>query len=332
MAQTNKSYFKVNFIRAKIEQLQSSWAFRLQRYREEKELKRFQRRQQTLKSSSSHPKIHTYANYSGPWIENYFWQHWKKLPDSTQKSAHYVEASWIDLRISLNWDLDLYQQAVKEFFAPSPKNYAFTVSQSDKGIECRPPFPLLIYSAGGVGDIPIPLLKGRSRARGLRKTREIHANFTVHPNNDPNGLRKDLQAKCDRWGWEFQNFTSQQGFQQKVETSWFTLAPRGFGPTSFRFYEALALRSIPVYLWEDVRWVPYKDELDWDRLALIVERKQLENLPAIISKLSTKRREEMLNYRDKVYEKYFTFEAVCKWIAQDILKRVSLHKKEGISG
>lgn len=37
------------------------------------------------------------------------------------------------------------------------------------------------------------------------------------------------------------------------------LAPRGTNPTSFRLYEALQGGHIPVYIWEDVLWLPYVD-------------------------------------------------------------------------
>lgn len=37
------------------------------------------------------------------------------------------------------------------------------------------------------------------------------------------------------------------------------LAPRGFGPTSYRLYEALQAGSVPVYVWGDgVEWLPYR--------------------------------------------------------------------------
>jgi hypothetical protein len=42
-----------------------------------------------------------------------------------------------------------------------------------------------------------------------------------------------------------------------MQRSLFNLAPRGFGRASFRLTELIQMGLIPVYLWDDVEWLPY---------------------------------------------------------------------------
>lgn len=56
---------------------------------------------------------------------------------------------------------------------------------------------------------------------------------------------KPLEAEATTW-------------QRLMHESALVLAPRGFGPTSFRLFEALQMGRVPVYLWQDVEWLPYR--------------------------------------------------------------------------
>ena len=47
-------------------------------------------------------------------------------------------------------------------------------------------------------------------------------------------------------------------WKQLMGRAAFNLAPRGTGPTSFRFYEALQMGTIPVYIHDGDLWLPYK--------------------------------------------------------------------------
>ena len=66
------------------------------------------------------------------------------------------------------------------------------------------------------------------------------------------------------------------GWEETMGASVFSLCPRGLGPTSFRIYEAMSLGSIPVYIWEKWKWLPYEGELDWNSFAIVAEAGDME--------------------------------------------------------
>ena len=68
-------------------------------------------------------------------------------------------------------------------------------------------------------------------------------------------LSKDNKFKF----WKSVDFKS---YKQILNRSIFTLAPRGYGFTSFRLYEAIHANSIPIYIWEDKSVIPFSDILN----------------------------------------------------------------------
>lgn len=62
---------------------------------------------------------------------------------------------------------------------------------------------------------------------------------------------------------EFAHFGFGPTWRDVMGRSLFTLCPRGLGRASFRFYEALSVSSIPVYIWDDREWLPFADRIPW---------------------------------------------------------------------
>jgi hypothetical protein len=102
-------------------------------------------------------------------------------------------------------------------------------------------------------------------------------------------------------------------FISVTQRSWFTLCPRGYGLQSFRFYEALQLGSIPVFIY-DTGWFPFKDGIDWSTFSICVHKDKINEIPNIINKLSEKDKLAMIETGHYVYKKYFTLEKVCEQI------------------
>ena len=94
--------------------------------------------------------------------------------------------------------------------------------------------------------------------------------------------------------------------------SGFTLAPQGYGKTSFRMYEALRLNSIPVYIYDN-EWLPYKEVLDWSKLAVTVHIDDIVTLYDRLKGISDEQITEMLDYYHSV-EHYFTYDGMCEYI------------------
>ena len=101
-------------------------------------------------------------------------------------------------------------------------------------------------------------------------------------------------------------------FKSIISTSYFSICPRGYGPTSFRLYESLALGSIPIYV-SDEFILPFNEIIDWNNMAVLIKPNEVKKIPKIIkSILDTEKYNEMLNYGQHCFEKYFNFIFISK--------------------
>ena len=100
-----------------------------------------------------------------------------------------------------------------------------------------------------------------------------------------------------------------------MQSSKFSLCPRGYGRTSFHVMETLQMGLIPihVYMKEDIPWLPYANSI----LKNISFSITIEDLPALIQELEQMPHstiEQMEQEIEGLIEEYFTFEAVMRQI------------------
>ena len=77
-------------------------------------------------------------------------------------------------------------------------------------------------------------------------------------------------------------------------------------------YEALRLNSIPVYIYDD-EWLPYKEVLDWSKLAVLVHINHIDTLYNRLKEITDDQITEMIDYYHSV-EHYFTYDGMCEYI------------------
>jgi hypothetical protein len=75
---------------------------------------------------------------------------------------------------------------------------------------------------------------------------------------------------------------SYEEYQNIINRSIFTLAPRGYGFTSFRLYEAIFANSIPVYIWDNEISLPFSDEINWDDFCIIVHSSKISTIEQLL--------------------------------------------------
>jgi hypothetical protein len=105
-----------------------------------------------------HTPMHSYAEYSGPWIENHFITAFIDKPLSYFNGLIPLFVQWID-----NHLLNKLKEIEAELNKILRKDIIyFAVSQGDNGLELITyGFPnLLIFSSGGFGHVILPLIKG----------------------------------------------------------------------------------------------------------------------------------------------------------------------------
>src|SRR5262245_25097689 len=170
----------------------------------------------------------------------------------------------------------------------SPLGRYFVVCQHDQAPKEILPPDTLVFSAGGLyrgpSQVPIPLVCGRLRDPIEVKPKDVLCSFV---GTLTHRIRKELWTRhradpefrfelSDGWTREvpqdrFELFTS------LTERSRFTLCPRGFGPTSFRLYEAMQLGSVPVYV-SDHHHLPWTDEIDWNEIEILIGPDEIPRL------------------------------------------------------
>jgi hypothetical protein len=192
-----------------------------------------------------------------------------------------------------------------------------TLTQNDDGIEGRDfmgahPPNLLVVSGGGKGHIPFLLFAleinqsngpmpsecqylisfmgnlGSHRARA-RVARELRRNFG-------NGFY--LGRSRNRTVW-----------QTVAATSRFVLTPRGYGRNSFRLAEVLQMGMVPVYVYNDLIWLPYYDSIGWSNIAVVVHVDNLDPLYRVLKEASVSRVNEMRRKIAAMYNTHFSSRA-----------------------
>lgn len=141
----------------------------------------------------------------------------------------------------------------------------FTICQYDDGVLYTPKgMDLLVFSAGGQGDVPIPLLAQEYPVDGPRPLHERRhmASFVGHIGTHP--IRQRMAERLKKKPGIFIHDSADALLHPKqyfeiMQDSIFSLCPRGYGKSSFRLYEAIHAGSIPVYI-SDEHWLSWKDE------------------------------------------------------------------------
>ena len=82
---------------------------------------------------------------------------------------------------------------------------------------------------------------------------------------------------------------------QYIHKSKFNLAPRGFGRTSYRLAEIVQVGRIPVYMYDDLPWLPYKGtELDFSKFGFIGKMGSLQKVVSNMNTISSEEFENMM--------------------------------------
>jgi hypothetical protein len=114
------------------------------------------------------------------------------------------------------------------------------------------------------------------------------------------------------------DYNKTEVFRDILYNSVFALSPRGFGPASFRMYEAIQMQCIPIYI-SDVFWLPFIDDIEWDKLCLLIKEDEIETIPEKVDDLlDSGEYQSMINYGQQIYEKHLTWNGCLNTILEKI--------------
>jgi peptidoglycan/LPS O-acetylase OafA/YrhL len=268
------------------------------------------------------PPPHEYLGYRGPWLEDSFFHHW--LQNAGRTAVAYVPVFWTDLYLHVQTQrftprqFARFQAGIRELTeGPLAENRCyFTILEYDHPIWDWHLFPrnTAVFSAGGWGDIPIPLLKGSPPFSCPPKDIPLSFVGRLVGSSNTRGVRSLMRSQLQ----DHALFTSGPHWREIMGRSTFSLCPRGLGPTSFRLYEALSVGSIPIYIWDEVEWLPYRDELDWSEFSISLHVSEIARLPALLAEYPPERIARIQARIASVYDDYFTLHGTCRQIMRRV--------------
>lgn len=244
----------------------------------------------------------TYPEYSdGYHIEENMYKYFQSIKDQISTHFIYLPVFWTSYYI-MNGYGDKIDKLYEWLQTLDPNKQYFSVIQFAAGLFIREPIPnLLLFSTGGGMNCKktcyrteqyygiervifhgtptkynIPLLCSPSfPCDNLRK--HIFCSFIGR--YDTHACRFVMRDALQRYNdIVFVDSAGFDRYRELLNTSVFTLAPRGHGYTSFRLFEAIAAGSIPVYIWEKHKILPYEDEIDWNEFSIVIHTTELDTL------------------------------------------------------
>ena len=240
---------------------------------------------------------------NGLYLEEYFFKYMND--NNIQTKRKYIPALWTNFQIE-GWFISKQNEMQRDLDIwlnnnPSTHGY-FTVVQYDDGPRLKLPENTIIYGACS-GDVPIPLIYEDKNNTLLNKPIKTFSEKTILcsfiGNITSNNLQpnvRDIMFKQLSHNPNFKLINSggwtpvvkknlQDIFIDTTINSKFCLAPRGYGRSSFRFFESLQLGTIPIYLWNDKNWLPFQDILDYSKFCIVLNISEINKLEDILNSI-----------------------------------------------
>jgi hypothetical protein len=266
---------------------------------------------------------------NGYYMEEYFL---KYMIDNKLKydknNRLYIPCLWTNFQIESWFDnkKDEMQNILDNYISNNNcENGYFTIIQYDDGPKLKLPNNTLIYGACN-GNIKLPLIyediqnKLENIPKIQFKQKNILCSFigtnthnvrSILYNKFINNKYFNINIK-NNWS-SIVNDNDQSNFILTTINSKFALAPRGYGRSSFRFFEIFKLGTIPIYVWDDIEWLPYMDIIDYSKICISININNIDQLENILLGIDENKYNEIINnYNNMKY--IFGLEFMSKYI------------------
>jgi len=270
---------------------------------------------------------------NGLYLEEYFKQYVLENQPSTKRK--YIPVTWTNFQIERCFfaNRKRMQYLLNEWVMNNPSKHGyFTVVQHDDGPFLRLPLNTIVYGACS-GNVPIPLVYQDTKHTLASFTKKTFSEKTILcsfvGNITSNSVKPNVREimfdtfvknsnfnMINSGGWVVDvNSSLQELFINTTLDSKFALAPRGYGRSSFRFFEIFQLGTIPVYIWNDVNWLPFQDIIDYSRLCVSIHISKINDLEKILLEIDAAQYSNMLLYYNEV-KHLFTVEGMTERVIQ----------------
>ena len=265
------------------------------------------------------PNKDTYPPFkNGLYLEEYCYN--KFFEENPNFKKKYIPVKWTNFQIEgwFQYKKTEMQNLLDEWIQKNPsENGYFTIVQYDDGPLLRLPENTIIYGACS-GHIPIPLIyedKNNtldSYKKKMFTEKNILCSFVG--NITSNGIMPNVRQEM------FNKFNNNSNFKMINSGGWtpsvdkslqdifinttidskFALAPRGYGRSSFRFFECFQLGTIPIYIWNDINWSPFQNVIDYNKLCIVIHISEIHNLEEKMLSISEEDYNNMFKYYSEI--------------------------------
>ena len=282
------------------------------------------------------PNKDTYPPFkNGLYLEEYFYNKW--IIEEPNFKRKYIPIKWTNFQIEgwFNSSKNEMQTELDIWLSQNPsENGYFTIVQYDDGPLLNLPNNTIVYGACS-GDIPIPLIyedKNNTLQNIPKKTfndKTVLCSFVgnITSNHIYPNVREEIFNKLSNndnfhlinsGGWTPSvNKNLQNIFIETTINSKFALAPRGYGRSSFRFFECFQLGTIPIYIWNDINWCPFQNVIDYNKLCIVIHVSELDNLESKLLSITEEEYINMFKYYNEI-KHLFELEGMSRQIIKEI--------------
>ncbi|MEW6065208.1 hypothetical protein P378_10765 [Desulforamulus profundi] len=193
----------------------------------------------------------------------------------------------------------------------------FTICQYDDGPLVNPGrASVFLASRKSEEGIDIPLLCSPHQAPPVKPQKRYLASFVGRLAT--HGIRQQMaQVLKDREDvFVFDGNLGSGFFVEKLQESYIGLCPRGYGGSSFRFFETMQLGAVP-FLIGDLDTRPFKRFIDWDGMSLYTN--SVADLHAILDSMKPAELVEMGEWAGSFWENELTYQRWCKYVLKELV-------------
>jgi hypothetical protein len=241
--------------------------------------------------------------------------------DSARADWHYLPVFWTRWHLNHEYGksgLEVLQACVDNALLDDRRT--FTVCQYDDGPLVKLGGSKVFLSSRKTAEgLDAPLLCERHRRPWITPRKRYLASFVgrLQTHNSRIEMAAALTGRADILIQD--GGGSSRRFVKTVLRSHAALAPRGYGGSSFRFYEAMELGVAPILI-GDVDTRPFKQDLPWSDASLYVS--DARELGRILDAYTLAEWDRMGRAAAELFERALTYQKWCPFVLQE-LKRLS---------
>lgn len=227
-------------------------------------------------------------------------------------TGYYVRNNISPIQVQEAGDRPSIKKLRDYLYSLNPNIKYYTIVQHDDGImHDISHLDIEVYSMGSHNQATKYLpLSCMPHAYSFNHTRTLKASFAGRITHDIRQRMFECVAREQGYYLSMLNRNMQQ-FCEILSRSTFALAPRGYGPTSFRIAEAIQYGAIPVYISDDFVQ-PYG--MAWDELGIIhIPEEEIDLIPDILNSVHT----PAWQRRVKDAKHLYSYEYMKKYIITD---------------